>query len=145
MARAGDAIAFALHVSILTSAGLKRICKDNLIAGTSFVKDKSESYGISITANSNVKYDLIGKLVDETGLTRKTIVSILQGIKKPVFDKFKDNPEEFIAKAAQLINDQKATAIIEHITYNVLEEKYETDIFTDSLLIGECIVIGMIS
>ncbi|MFQ7716397.1 MAG: hypothetical protein ACLRIT_07735 [Blautia sp.] len=32
--------------------------------------------------------------------------------KKTVFDQFKDNPEEFIIKAAALINEEKATAII---------------------------------
>ena len=45
---------------------------------------------------------------------RKAIVQILQGIKKPVFDQFKDNPEEFIIRAADIINDEKATAIIQH-------------------------------
>ena len=55
-------------------------------------------------ANHKIKYDLIGKLVEETGLTRKTIIQILCGIEKLVFDQFKDNPEEFIIKAAYLIN-----------------------------------------
>ena len=41
-----------------------------------------------------------------------------------------DNPEEFILKAAQLINDEKATAIIQHITYHCLDDRYSTDIFT---------------
>ena len=54
--------------------------KEDLIAGASFVKEESGSYGVSVAANSNVKYDLIGKLVDETGLTRKAIIAILQGI-----------------------------------------------------------------
>ncbi len=70
-----------------------------------------------------MKYDLIGKLVDETGLTRKVVIQILQGIQLSVFNQFKDNPEEFIIKAAALINDEKATAIIQHITYNVMDER----------------------
>lgn len=70
-----------------------------------------------------MKYDLIGKLVDETGLTRKAVIQILQGIQLSVFNQFKDNPEEFIIKAAALINDEKATAIIQHITYNVMDER----------------------
>lgn len=81
--------------------------KEDLVAGASFVKEESGSYGVRVAVNSNVKYDLIGKLVDETGLTRKAIIAILQGIQPYVFDQFKDNPEEFITKAAQLINDQK--------------------------------------
>lgn len=110
--------------------------KEALNSGESFVKEKSASYENSIVASSNVKYDLIGKLVDETGLTRKDIIKILQEIQPSVFNQFKDNPEEFIIKAAALINDEKATAIIQHITYNVLDEKYSTDIFTDSTIKG---------
>ena len=117
--------------------------KEDLVAGASFVKEESGSYGVRVAVNSNVKYDLIGKLVDETGLTRKAIIAILQGIQPYVFDQFKDNPEEFITKAAQLINDQKATAIIEHITYNVLDEQYGTDIFTDPTIKGKLGVNAM--
>lgn len=117
--------------------------KEDLVAGASFVKEESGSYGVTVAANSNVKYDLIGKLVDETGLTRKAVIAILQGIKPFVFDQFKDNPEEFISKAAQLINDQKATAIIEHITYDVLDEQYGTDIFTDPTIKGKLGVNAM--
>ena len=93
--------------------------------------------GKQIRTNSSVKYDLIGKLVGETGLTRKAVVAILTGIEKPVFEQFKFNPEEFIIKAAALINDEKATAIIQHITYNVLDEHYDTDIFTEPTIKGK--------
>ena len=117
--------------------------KDELLIGASFTKDSSSSYDASITANSNVKYDLIGKLVDETGLTRKAVIAILQGIQSSVFDQFKDNPEEFIVKAAALINDEKATAIIEHITYDVLDEQYDIDVFTDPTIKGRLGVNAM--
>ena len=117
--------------------------KDDLLSGTSFVKEESASYGVTVTASSNVKYDLVGKLVDETGLTRKAIIAILQGIQPWVFNQFKDNPEEFIIKAASLINDQKATAIIEHITYDVLDERYSTDVFTDPTIKGKLGVNAM--
>ena len=72
----------------------------------------------------------------ETGLTRKAVVQILSGIRKDVFDQFKYNLEEFIIKAAGLINDEKATAIIEHITYNMLDERYDADIFTEPAIKG---------
>ena len=117
--------------------------KDELLSGASFVKEESASYGVTVTANSNVKYDLIGKLVDETGLTRKAIIAILQGIQPYVFNQFRDNPEEFILKAAFLINDQKATAIIEHITYDVLDEHYDTNIFTEPTIKGKLGVNAM--
>lgn len=96
-----------------------------------------------VAANSNVKYDLIGKLVDETGLTRKAVIQILQGIQLATFNQFKNNPEEFIIKAAALINDEKATAIIEHITYDVMDDKYGTDVFTDPTIKGRLGVNAM--
>ena len=117
--------------------------KEELVSGASFVKEESASYGVTITANSNVKYDLIGKLVDETGLTRKAVIAILQSIQPHVFNQFKDNPEEFIVKAAALINDEKATAIIEHITYDVLDEHYGMDVFTDPTIKGKLGVNAM--
>ena len=117
--------------------------KEELASGASFVKEKSANYNNQIAVSSNVKYDLIGKLVDETKLTRKAVIQILKGIKPSVFNQFKDNPEEFIIKAAALINDEKATAIIEHITYNVMDEKYGTDIFTDPTIKGRLDVNAM--
>lgn len=110
--------------------------KEDLANGTVFEKEKAASYGTTVAINSNIKYDLVGKLVEETGLTRKAIIQILQGIEEAVFNQFKDNPEQFIIQAASLINDEKATAIIEHITYDVLDEKYDTDVFTDSTIKG---------
>ncbi len=112
--------------------------KDKLLAGEAFVKETTNSADTisKVTANSNVKYDLTGKVVEETGLTRKAVVAILQGIDASVFNQFKDNPEEFISKASVLINDQKASMIIEHITYNMLDEHYGMDIFTESTIRG---------
>ncbi|MCB6982681.1 DEAD/DEAH box helicase family protein [Peptostreptococcus anaerobius] len=117
--------------------------KEELTSGMSFVKEESSSCGNVIAASSNVKYDLIGKLVDETGLTRKAIIQILQGIQPATFNQFKNNPEEFIIKVAALINDEKATAIIEHITYDVMDEKYGTDVFTDPTIKGRLGVNAM--
>ena len=117
--------------------------KEDLATGNAFVKDTSGTYQRTVTASSNVIYDLIGKLVDDTGLTRKAIIQILQGIQPAVFNQFKDNPEEFIIKAASLINDEKATAIIQHITYDVMDEKYDTDIFTDPTIKGRLGVNAM--
>lgn len=113
--------------------------KEELLLGASMVRESSANYGVQtkISVNNGVKYDLIGRLVDETGLTRKAIIQILTGIEKSVFDQFKDNPEEFIIKAGNLINDQKATAIIEHITYHVMDEKYDIDIFTEPTIRGK--------
>lgn len=117
--------------------------KEELVSGDSFVREESKNYGNVVAASSNVKYDLIGKIVDETGLTRKAVIRILQEIQSSVFNQFKDNPEEFIIKAAALINDEKATAIIEHITYDVIDEKYGTEVFTDPTIKGRLGVNAM--
>ena len=117
--------------------------KDELLSGASFLKEKSATYDVATAANSNVKYDLVGKLVDETGLTRKDIIAILRGIHKHTFDQFKNNPEEFIIKASSLINDQKALAIIEDITYKVLDDRYNLDIFTEPAVKGKLGVNAM--
>lgn len=112
--------------------------KEKLADGYSFVMDSHSTENAQISINNSVKYDLIGKLVEETNLTRKTIVGILKGILSSTFDQFKDNPEEFIIKAGNLINEQKATAVIEHITYNVLDETYDMkEIFADAQIKGK--------
>ena len=40
------------------------------------------------------------------------------------------NPDPFMMKAALLINEQKATVIVEHLAYNPVEADYTLDIFT---------------
>lgn len=143
-----DSLDRKLHVSKIyfkvETGSMEQIkSKEELVSGASFVKEKSASYGNVVAASSNVKYDLIGKLVDETGLTRKAVIQILQGIQPATFNQFKNNPEEFIIKAAALINDEKATAIIEHITYDVMDDKYGTDVFTDPTIKGRLGVNAM--
>lgn len=46
-------------------------------------------------------------------------------------------------KAAALINDEKATAVIEHITYDILEDRYGTEVFTDPTIKGRLGVNAM--
>ena len=125
-----------IYVTVESGAMDTITSKGDLQAGTAFVKEKAENRNISVEASSSIKYDLIGKLVEETGLTRKAVIQILQGIRPDVFNQFQWNPEEFILRAASLINDEKATAIIEHITYHVLDETYETSVFTDVTMKG---------
>ena len=97
---------------------------------SNMVREEASSYK-EMKASSSVRYDLVGKIVAETGLTRKAVVNILRGIEKSVFKQFGDNPEEFIIRAANIINEQKATAIIEHITYDKLTSVFSTSIFTE--------------
>jgi len=95
------------------------------IAETSVEFNKKSVY-------SNVSYDLIGKIAEETHLKRQTVSEILKKIEKAVFGQFKTNPENFIAEAIRLINEQKATMIIEKLTYNPTNEIHDVDIFTEN-------------
>ena len=113
--------------------------KEQLKSGQAFVLETSSISGTKqdIVASNSVPYDLVGRLVESTGLTRKDVIRILTGIDKTTFDQFKYNPEEFILKASQLINDEKATSIIEHITYSVMDDHYDTDVFTEPTIKGK--------
>lgn len=88
-------------------------------------------------SSSQIKYDLIGELTNDTGLTRKTIIEILKDIKPEKFEIFKYNPEEFLRKVAKLINEEKATTVIDGITYHKTDNKYTNDIFTINNVRGE--------
>lgn len=93
--------------------------------------------------NENVKYDLIGKLVEATGLTRCVIVTILQKISPNIFYMFKDNLEVFIIKAGNIINQCKAVAVIEHVAYHKHDKTFNSDIFSASALKGKLGVNAM--
>lgn len=104
---------------------------DALKAGQGFVLKATETESNrEYSVHSAVKYDLVGKLAEGTQLTRRTVVDILKGLNVAVFAQFKTNPEHFIAEARRLINEQKATMVVEHLAYDPVEERYELDIFT---------------
>lgn len=98
--------------------------------GASFAGEKTKTQTLKHAETSRIKYDLIGKVAEGTTLTRKTVSTILQGICIDKLYMFKNNPEEFISKVIRLINEQKATMIVEHISYDTIEGEYDSDIFT---------------
>ena len=81
-------------------------------------------------STSNVPYDLVGDIAKAATLTRRTVTRILKGIQRSKLYMFKNNPEEFIRKVSHIIREQKATMIVEHISYNRTENQYDSDIFT---------------
>lgn len=111
--------------------------KEALVQGNAFTKEKGEAREARITAGNGTKYDLIGRIVEGTGLTRRDAVAILRGVRSTTFAQFADNPEEFIIKACGIINDEKATAIIQHISYDKLNAVYDTSIFTEPTIRGQ--------
>ena len=97
---------------------------------TTLTNGKTSTSVIDDFTPSQIEYDLIGELTKDTGLTRKTIITILSKITPEKFNYYQYNPEEFIRKVANIINDEKATTVIEGITYHKTDKKYSTDIFT---------------
>lgn len=113
--------------------------KEELEAGAAMTAAKVRTIRVSEAVGSGVKYDLIGDLVQITGLTRRTLVTILQTIEPGKFLQFKLNPEEFIIKTGRIINDCKALSLIQHIKYEKRDHTFESDIFEEATLRG---VIG---
>ncbi len=98
--------------------------------GASFGGEKTRTQTLKHTETSQIKYDLIGKVAEGTVLTRKTAARILKGLRADKLMMFRYNPEEFISKVIRLIKEQKATMIVEHISYNRIEGAYDSTIFT---------------
>ncbi len=103
---------------------------DKLKDGAGFIAEKSQTYTLDRAEGSQVTYDLVGKIAEGAKLTRRSAARILEGIRPHVFAMFRNNPEEFIARAIRLINEQKAIMIVEKITYRQTEGTYDSAIFT---------------
>lgn len=103
---------------------------DAVKQGDSFNSVNSKTTSLSNYETSQIQYDLVGKISEATVLTRRTVVEILKGISAEKFALYKNNPEEFISKVSRLIKEQKAAMIVEHISYDELDGKYDTSIFT---------------
>lgn len=123
---------FVSELKYTTTIGIqKSIMNENEIdRGASFGSEKTRTNTLKQSLSSQIKYDLIGKVAEGTVLTRKTVSKILQGIDSTKLYMFRYNPEEFISKIIKLINEEKATMIVEHISYDTIDGKYDSSIFT---------------
>ena len=119
-----------MQYTVVTGEQTDTATYDALKQGESFKVMESTTDYHRASAHSAVKYDLIGRLAGETQLTRVTVATVLQGINKAVFSQYRTNPEDFMQKAARLMNEQKATVIVEHIAYDPTGDSYDADIFT---------------
>ena len=95
--------------------------------GFEVTESRTEQGGI---VYSDVAYDLIGNIGENAKLTRDTVAKVLSGIEPSVFKQFPQNPEHFIAEASRLMKEQKASVIIEKLSYDGTQDQYDTDIFT---------------
>jgi len=105
------------------------VTDESLRAGEAFVQGALRAE-TGKSAHSRVSYDLIGTIATNTELTRKTVGDILTGIHAAKFGEFAKNPEQFVADASHLIHEQKAIAVIEQLTYDAVEQRYDSQLFT---------------
>lgn len=119
-----------LQYTIQKGEQIDQVTADALKSGDGFKVSETTVEYDKQSIHSTVKYDLIGNVAEGTQLTRRTTADILKGISVAIFAQFRTNPESFIAEAIRLINEQKATMIIEHLAYDPVEDKFDLDIFT---------------
>lgn len=122
----------AMQYVVQAGTQIDSLDAEDLVTGKGFGISNTATHTETASAGSQVKYDLLGEVTEKTQLTRRTAAAILSGINPDTFAKFRLNPEQFITEAARLINEQKATAIIEHLTYDALEDRFDTAIFTEN-------------
>ena len=125
-----------IHIA-LTSGRLEHIqSKEALEAGQAMQVGTTRNIKLKEAVARGIRYDLLGELVQSTGLKRSTIAAILAGVKPETFDLYRTNPEEFIIRAGNIINERKSSAVIEHIAYHKMDRQYEADIFSAQELRG---------
>lgn len=137
IAKAVDAINRELHVTPLqytvqVGAQKSKISDEQMQKGDAFSSSSIRIETHTQALNSGVKYDLVGTLASTTQLTRKTIVKILSAIRPETFAKFRINPEDFMSETGRLVNEQKASMVVEHIKYDSVSDEFDTAIFTAS-------------
>lgn len=125
------AIEFAVTGGVLS---VDSVSKEMLELGKAMETTSKTTERAEIVLSDSYRCDLIGQIVDGTGLTRSDVATILSRVRPDVFAQFRRNPEAFIRRAASLISEQMANVIIEDITYNKIEGKFEETIFSENLL-----------
>lgn len=114
----------SLSYKLAQSTQRDTISHEELIAKQSFSNPTTSTESTNISVRSQVKYDLIGSLSEQTDLTRRSIVAILKGINNGIFTQFKNNPEAFIREVARLINEARIRMVIQGLTYYTTDQTY---------------------
>jgi type III restriction enzyme len=122
----------ALQYVVQSGKQVDALETEDLATGAGFAISTTATHVETVTAASQVRYDLLREITEKSQLTRRTASAILRGVQPTTFAKYLQNPEQFITEAARLINEQKATVIVEHLTYDTLAERHDTAIFTEN-------------
>ena len=126
-----------MQVKITEGEQKDKMSSVSVNSGSSMTEGKTKTETVEDFSPSMVEYDLIGEITKDTGLTRKTVIDILIKITPEKFKYYQYNPEEFIRKVCNLINQEKATTIIDGITYHKTDNRFDNDIFTINNVRGE--------
>nr|WP_315424666.1 DEAD/DEAH box helicase family protein [uncultured Pedobacter sp.] len=126
-----------LHISErkyeIKTGEMREMSKEDLKEGTAFNVTKTDPKKLSSDLYTEASYDIVGEIEIVTNLKRSTIVSILKKINREKFLMLRKNPEEFIAKCAKLINETKASLIINNIAYHKTTDAFDAKtIFTNA-------------
>lgn len=114
------------------SGELQQATKDQLGNKEAFKAGPGVNKKLNTDIYTNTVYDIVGEIVNITNLTRRTVVEILKGIAPQKFLLVRRNPEEFIAKCGKLINEVKASLIINNIVYHKTEDRHDAKtVFTN--------------
>ena len=106
--------------------------KEQMQEGSLVKESKREYQKLKNDLYADAVYDIVGEIEALTNLTRKTIVAVLKSISEKKFLLIRKNPEEFIAKASKLINEAKASLIINNIVYHKTDERHDAKtVFTN--------------
>ena len=122
-----------LAYTVTTGQQKAKIDRTDLGAGASFNKGASTTEELDIAAGGSVAYDLVGEVAQAAAITRRSAAIILSRIDPNVFGLFKVNPEEFIVKCGRIIVEQKATMVVDCITYHEIDQEYDSAIFTERM------------
>lgn len=129
----GNKFVETLSYKLAESSMKDEVSFDELKSKDAFGKMTSKTENSTLSIYSQVQYDLVGNIAEDTNLTRKTVAQILKGINASVFAQFKLNPEAFIREMSRIINEQQASMVIQGLKYNPLKDGYpENDIFVSN-------------
>jgi len=125
-----------LRINVTKGEMASILTADALKDGEGFVNEKRNDIEATSILGSTT-YDLVGEVAKAAQLTRQTTAKILSGINASTFGYYTVNPEEFIQQAGQQIEEQKASTLINRISYSKTGAVYEDDVFTLKQLRGK--------
>ena len=124
----------ALNEQLMVAQMKVQITTSTQVSGTKFGDLKTTHDSNLVLEQSSIKYDPVGEIAQGAKLTRRTAAAILRGLTQEKFALFANNPESFIEQTTRIIREQKANMIVEHITYEPLNDKYSANIFIETKL-----------